>query len=145
MKRTKFFKPYNEKKTVCTLKSSGAGVYIIKQKNALVYIGYRATDEKKTMYLHFQKWTDLRSTYGKQSQPYDRVTYWHGFNNNDFKCKVIFCTAKQAAILEQALILKLKPRDNSLKLNLISEMQKNKIIETMTEAEEVAPEYDRPF
>jgi predicted GIY-YIG superfamily endonuclease len=145
MKRTKFFKPYNDKKTVCTLKSSGAGVYIIKQENKIVYIGYSSTDVKKTMYRHFQKWTDLRSTFGRASQPYDRITYHNRFNNDEYKCKVIFCTPKQAELLEQALILKLKPRDNSLKLNLISEMQKNKIIETMTDADEVAPEYDRPF
>lgn len=145
MKRTKFFKPYNDKKTICTLKSSGAGVYIIKHLNKLVYIGYSATDVKKTMYRHFQKWTDNRSTYTKGAEPYERVTYINRFNNDEYKCKVIFCTPTQAAILEQALILKLKPRDNSLKLNLITESQKNKVITAMTEAEEVAPEYDRPF
>ena len=126
MKRTKYFKPYTEKsgKSYCTLTASqGAapGVYIIRKGERSVYVGYSASNVYKTMYRHFQTWNDPTQR---------RVTYKQ---LSDVTCRVIFTTPKRAAVLEEALILKLKPRDNEMKLELYSRKDREQIIK---EAEE---------
>lgn len=133
MKRTKLFLPYAGPGT-CKLKLTGPGVYFILEKNwlgefKLVYIGFSGYSVKQTMYRHFQKWTDKRNPNTKRVQRIERVTYWeNNFDwkdyNKDYKCKVIFCkNAAEAAALESALIAKLTPRDNSLKMAFDGEMK----------------------
>ena len=114
MKKTKTFKPY-EAPSVCTLKTTGPGTYIIYKEGRPVYVGFSASDVKKTMYRHFQSWNDPTQR---------RVTYKQLAN---ITCRVIFTTAQRAAQLEEYLILKLKPRDNEQKLNLYTQSQLNKI------------------
>lgn len=126
MKSTKFFPAYTGKN--CTLKATGTGCYIIAKGNKIVYIGMSATDVKKTLYRHFQKWTDLRTGYTKKSQSYERVTYY-GENKGLFNVKVIFCkTLHEAAILEHLLIRKLKPSDNYLKNDLYANLPETKLV-----------------
>lgn len=125
MNKTKFFKPYVAP-NVCALKETGPGVYIIKNlENKIVYIGFSATDVKKTMYRHFQKWND----------PTQRRTVYS--NLTGIKCRVVFTTAKKAPILEEALILKYKPRDNAQKLEMYTSAQYKNIEAEYWEAPDV--------
>lgn len=134
LKATGFFLPYQEDGSY-TLKSTGSGVYIIKNKNKVCYVGLSRSDVKKTMYRHFQVWTDKRSTFTKKSQLFERVTYYDKDRKN-FTVKVIFCkTDIEAEILEQLLIKKLKPVDNSLKLQLYSNAEYNAMAIKINEAD----------
>jgi len=127
LKATRFFKPYDQDGSY-NLKNTGTGVYIIKKNDVILYVGLSLTDVRSTLYRHFQKWIDKRTNWTKKSQMYERVTYY-GENRNMFLVKVIFTPTKnEAAILENLLILKLKPRDNTLKLELYS----NKEMQAMT-------------
>lgn len=145
MQRTKFIKPYLEKtgkNGKCTLKATGKGVYIIKENNKVVYIGYSGYDVKQTLYRHFQKWNDKRHPETKRVQRIERVTYYNkNFDNDNYLIKVVFCkTAKEAEQLESALIKKFRPRDNSVKLDLMDLMDYSKTIEKYNEAEEIKKE-----
>jgi predicted GIY-YIG superfamily endonuclease len=126
MKATKFFQPYI-KPGKCTLQKTGAGTYIIAKNGKYLYIGYSETDVKKTMYRHFQEWND-KTQY--------RVVYK---NLKDIVCRVIFTTPGKAQKLEQALILKHKPRDNEQKLDLYTEMEKQTIVREYNLAKEEDP------
>jgi hypothetical protein len=139
LKSTGFFKPYTDADPRrANLKHTGAGAYLISEeragKKAIVYVGMASKDVKKTLYRHFQKWTDKRSDWGKKAQIYERVTYVDK-NPERYRVKVIFCkTAKEAADLETFFILKFKPRDNTLKLEILTEAQKVKISEAINDA-----------
>lgn len=134
LKATGFFLPY-DKDGKYNLKSTGCGVYLIKHKGKIVYVGLSRTDARKTMYRHFQVWNDRRTDWTKKMQPYDRVTY-EGKNRADFLVKVIFCkTGIEAEILEQLLIGKFKPKDNSLKIYLYSDAEYNKMTVKLNNAE----------
>lgn len=122
MKATGFFKPYSDAGQY-SLKSTGCGVYVIKREGKVVYVGMSRKDVRNTLYRHFQVWTDRRAGWTKRNEPYDRVTY-AGEDREDFTVKVIFCKgAIECEIMEQLLIKKLKPKDNSLKLYLYSKEQ----------------------
>ena len=57
LKATKRFKPYTD--GIPTLRTNvGGGVYIIRLLDEVVYVGKSNADVKKTLYRHFQKWTD---------------------------------------------------------------------------------------
>jgi len=144
MKSTNFFPPYSEDK--CNLKTSGKGVYIIKKDDAVVYVGVSYSDVKRTLYRHFQKWTDLRTIHTKKNQSYERVTYY-GENKNKFKIKVIFCkTEKECAELEYLLIKKLKPVNNTLKNELYSIVDLNKTIKNFNNCDKWNPnDEEAPF
>ena len=140
---TKFFKPYSSK--LQTLQSTGKGVYIIKKGDKFVYVGMSATDVKKTMYRHFQKWTDLRSSYTKKLQAYERVTY-HEENKENFTCKVIYTsTDKEAHNLERLLINKLKPKDNTLKLELFSSYEEMVINEKLKDIQYISASQEKDY
>ena len=139
MKLTKTFKPYT-KEGRCTLQpkeGTRAGVYIIGKKingkPQIVYVGYSATNLYKTMYRHFQNWNDTSQ---------QRVTYKQ---LSDVFIRVVFCGGQKAALLEEALILKYKPRDNNLKLELYTERQRDKIISEFTTEAEFIPLENVPF
>jgi len=77
------------------------GVYMIYKGEKPVYIGYSGTNLYKTLYRHFQSWNDRTQT---------RVVYR---DLSDITVRVVYThTGNQAAKLEKALIVKLKPRDN---------------------------------
>lgn len=132
MKATGIFRPYTPAGNY-TLKVTGAGVYVLRESGKIVYIGFSGTDVRKTMYRHFQKWTDRRHPENRRGYLYDRVTY---INKRDkFTAQVFFCkTAKEAATLENALILKYEPRDNSAKLDLFAAGVKRDILTKAKEA-----------
>ena len=144
MKSTKFFAPYTNE--TCNLKATGKGVYVIKKGNNIVYVGLSYSDLKRTMYRHFQKWTDRRTDWTKKNQNYERVTY-DGENRNLFKVKVIFCkTDKEVTLLEYLLIKKLKPRDNTIKKALYDYEDLTKVTTSLNNAETWQSNFeDTPF
>ena len=102
MIKTKIHSPYikkgNKEKTFFSDRFS-SGVYIVYDKNKIIYVGFSSTDLYKTMYRHFQSWGT--------SKQYRAI-----FNRNKHKVRVVYCTAKKAYDLEKALILKHKPEMN---------------------------------
>lgn len=105
MKASKFFYPYFKKGKAlkCSLDHSKVkdrtGVYLIKQNEKIVYVGYSIGSLYKTIYRHFQSWNDK----AQERKVYDKT---------GVKIRVFFCTPKQADRLETFFIQKLKPRDN---------------------------------
>jgi len=84
-----------------------SGVYLIYKNGNLVYVGYSATNLYKTCHRHFQRW----------DAKYQRVvTYVKQLARNDFKVRVVLCSASRAEKLEKALIVRHKPKDNPDKL-----------------------------
>ena len=158
-KATKWFHPYlHEKKMGClggksklyapiTLKSSGAGVYLIKKGKKIIYVGMSGSDVKKTLYRHFQAWTDKRSRWNESRRYIERVSYYEDFRNCDYLVKVIFTfTSEDAAILEELMIKKIKPVDNKAKLNIYTERQYLAVNSKYNEAEIVPSTWeDVPF
>lgn len=117
MKKTKNFAPYNSAGR-CNLtpkEGDAPGVYIIYKDSKPVYVGFSASNLYKTMYRHFQSWNDPTQR---------RVSYT---NLKGITCRVIFTTVKRAQILEEALILKLRPRDNENKLRLYSDKDREAV------------------
>jgi predicted GIY-YIG superfamily endonuclease len=99
--KLKNISPYNEKGKPTFKKRNVKGVYIIRHKKEILYIGYSGTDLYKTMYRHFQKWDDWSQV---------RVEYK---NTNNLKIDIILTSTKlEASRLEKALIIKYKPKDN---------------------------------
>jgi len=106
MKVFKFLPPYRPGgKTTFPDSKKRTGVYLIKENGKLVYIGYSASDLYKTMYRHFQEWNDRTQQI--------RITYYNKLKTHTYTVRIIYCTTKQAARLEGALILKYQPRDNT--------------------------------
>jgi hypothetical protein len=117
-----------------------SGVYLIKENGVLVYVGFSGYDLYKTISRHFQVWN---------SKKQETVTYVNSRFWNDYTIRVVFLSPTKALKLEQALILKHKPRDNSYMLNLLEmdakeaakiERQLDKAIEEYEES----PKYDYP-
>jgi hypothetical protein len=125
-KKTHWFKPYQENGRA-TLKKTGSGVYLIKNGDKIVYIGYSNGALKKTLYRHFQKWTDTRAQFLKDRDGFDRVSYY-GWDISNFKVRVIFTnTATRAYNLETELIRRYRPEQNKSKLqSLFDEDQRKK-------------------
>lgn len=94
---------------------SRSGIYLIKENDKLVYIGFSSADLYKTMYRHFQEWTDRSYKGGRVIPAEIRVTYKARMKRNRYTVRIVFCTAIQAARLEKMLIIKHNPRDNHLK------------------------------
>lgn len=127
IKKTKWFEPYDGNRTTFAATQGKAGVYIIKENNQIVYVGYSGSNLYRTMYRHFEQWN------AKQT-----VNVYDGKSGN-YKCRVILTTPAQASRLETALIIKHQPRDNQHKLNNILSNADVSILEKVTEAEEVLP------
>lgn len=134
LKVTKWFKPYKADGKY-NFTEDGKGCYLIKKDGKIVYIGKSLSSIKKTMYRHFQQWTDLRSSYGRKFSPYERVTYKG--DSGKFLCKVIFSgSSTDIDLLEQVLIKKIKPRDNTLKLEMFTKYQEAETLEKLNTMEE---------
>jgi len=78
-----------------------SGVYFIKENGRLVYIGHSGYNLYKTITRHFQQWDNRQQ----------RVTYTPGAAN--YQVKAILTSPTEAPILEDQLIKKFNPRDNS--------------------------------
>lgn len=110
MKVFKFFPPYKKDgKTNFPQTANRTGVYIIKENGVIVYVGFSGYNLYKTMYRHFQTW---------HHKIQDVVSYKSQMNRKDYTVRVVYCTAKQAAALEKALIKKHRPRDNEMKYRI---------------------------
>lgn len=123
MRKSAFFKPYDStgKKTNLSKFVNKAGVYIIKEAGKIIYIGYSASNLYKTITRHFQTWND-------------RAQQRFVYNRKNCTIRIVLTTAKQAAILEEALITKHRPPDNKLKLDLYGERAREKALEAYEEA-----------
>jgi len=123
IRKTRFIQAYSSagqvNKALGLKTSGGAGVYLIKDRGQLAYIGYSGTNLYKTFTRHFQSWDDpqqQRVTYPQAAHITARIVYTR--------------TAQQAAALERALILKYRPKDNPNKLTSYEmEPKHEKIIE----------------
>lgn len=102
MKVFKFWPPYQANgHTTFPETTNRSGVYLIREGEKLVYIGYSATNLYRTMYRHFQRWNHR----GQE------VVSYAG-SSKRYTVRVVLCTPAQAARLEKALIIKNRPRDN---------------------------------
>ena len=111
MRKTKYFRPYQKSGKTNLAKFQGkSGVYIIKAPGSekLLYVGHSKTDIYKTVTRHFQSWNDRSQI---------RVTY---SQKSDLLIRIVLTTPNQAPILERALIVKHKPKDNPYKFELFS-------------------------
>jgi len=101
--KSRFSSIYTKEKSNLTFAKDKAGVYLIKQGDTVVYIGYSASNLQKTCLRHFQQWNDttqVRCTYDRR------------------KClvRLVITTPERAAKLERALIVKMQPKDNPDKM-----------------------------
>lgn len=118
MKKTRFKEPYNAKGRPNFTRRS-PGVYIIKENDIIVYIGFSGYSVYKTMYRHFQAWNH-------PSQPV--TSYKNKINRYKYTVRVVYTTPTKASALESALILKYLPRDNQNKIPIKSTKNTEKII-----------------
>lgn len=118
-----------------------AGVYFLKEKEEIVYIGMSLSDLKKTLYRHFQRWNDYRYSYYPYGTipPYKRPSY---SNREDFTISVII--TDDCLELEKHFINKYQPRDNREKYLLykrdellIETIENNSIYLSEIESEEI--------
>ena len=126
MKKSNWFDPYilNKKgKEVPAIRDcwtcAQAGVYLIrhKQTGTVVYVGSSTTQLKKTIYRHFQQWTDKQPKTGRS---FERKTYP---KTGYYEIRFFKCTAEQALRIEKYLIRKLQPKDNPLKYQQLTIQQ----------------------
>lgn len=115
IKKSTWFAPYIENKNGVLRASipgewSGrSGVYFIKDpNNEIIYVGSSTSQLKKTIYRHFQTWTDRQRS---NNRMFDRVTY----PKTGYKIKYILCSPADALRAEKYFIQKLHPRDNPIK------------------------------
>jgi len=112
-----------------------SGVYIIKFKNEIVYIGSSQSDSYKALTRHFQDWSASKQK---------RVLYPQ---SPEYRARMIVTTAKQAPILEKLLIKKHKPKDNSNSRQLgieynVSEKEikeNERVLESLKKAQDRGP------
>lgn len=102
MIRFKWMPPYQpDGSTTFPESKNRTGVYLIREHQTVVYVGFSGYNLYKTMYRHFQSWKD------KTQQ---RVTY--DGKNPDITVRLIYCSRVQADRLEKYLISRYDPRDN---------------------------------
>ncbi len=136
MKKTAYHKPYKKRKgrTLATFRhaifNSKPGVYIVRKGKKIVYIGHSQSNVYKTLYRHFQSWND-------RSQK--RVTY-PKFSPT-LTVRIVLCTTKQAPRLENILIRKYKPVDNTLKLEFIFKDQESTTKKQFSDSKTLNPFY----
>jgi excinuclease UvrABC nuclease subunit len=107
MKATRFYTPYlSDGKTRFSGTQGKTGVYIIRENEKIVYIGYSSRNLYKTMYRHFQAWNHSTQ---------EVVTYAGKLKKHRYTIRVVTCEKSTAMKLERALIIKYKPRDNDVK------------------------------
>lgn len=112
IRKSRFFDSHTKgKPTLSHSKYANAtGVYFIRSKRTGIidYVGSSAGSLYKTIYRHFQQWTD-RQRNGKQ---FDRTTY--AVNNWEI-CIILTQTGQQAFRIEKYFIKKLQPKGNPVK------------------------------
>jgi len=131
IKKIKWSAPYlSDGKTTFKNALNKSGVYLIKENGKVVYVGYSGNNLYRTMYRHFQQWTAGQHV----------VSYANRLKRNDYKVRVIYCTATQAGKLEKALIHKHQPRDNNKVDNSYEiDNSTSDLLDILTNKEEEAP------
>lgn len=120
MKKTKLFRPYKNGKPTFKIRNK-SGAYLIYKDGKVVYVGYSSVDVYKTMYRHFQQWNATQNV----------VSFYGEFLEN-FRCKIIFCTPKQAVALEYYFINKYMPDLNIHVPNIYKDRSyKEKTVKTL--------------
>lgn len=115
MAKSSFLPPYTPQgKTTFRNADKKSGVYLIKEKGQIVYVGYSGKNIYRTLYRHFQKW----------DHPYQKVTTYADRDN--YTVRVILTTPAQAERLEAYLVNKYQPRDNDIKLKAYAEKDTGK-------------------
>jgi len=140
MHKFKFKKPYKANGKTNFPDSQGrTGVYIIRVKGKIHYVGYSSNNLYRTLYRHFQVWNENRGT--------PHISYNHILDCGCIKVRIIYTnTAKQAYALEKALILKYKPLDNPNKLeDHQADPQEQKYMDKMAKEYFGATEEPAPF
>ncbi len=117
MKKIRFVRPYLPTGKTRFPERNKSGVYLISENSKVVYVGFSESDLYKTMYRHFQVWNHTGQFV---------VSYADFLKTKEYKVRIVYCTAKQAAELEKALILKHRPRDNWNKYSELSSQEKIK-------------------
>jgi hypothetical protein len=116
IKTSKWFAPYYLKNgdklpalNMCW-ECQKSGIYFIRKKSTgnIVYIGQSQTQLKKTIYRHFQKWTDKQRSTNKH---FERKTY----PKFGYEIRFLMLKPSDALRLEAYLIQKIQPVDNPLK------------------------------
>lgn len=102
-----------------------SGVYLIKEDGVIVYVGQSSSDLYTTISRHFQQWIDN----GRE-----RITYDSNLHRYRYTVRIVFVSPTRALRLEEALIRKHRPRDNSFKLHQIElypaeEMKQQEILQ----------------
>jgi hypothetical protein len=144
--QTRFVDPYKVNKSGRLVSNIGvlnpalkqSGVYLIKSKRSgkIVYVGYSTSQLYRTLYRHFQQWKDISRTVQT------RFTY----SKTGYTVRVIFTTPARAASLEKYLIMKLQPRDNSLKYEMyLTAAQQTTCAEILSTAGSIGANDDYPF
>lgn len=109
-----------------------SGVYIIKEDNKIVYVGFSRTNLYRTIMRHFQDWNDRETP--------DRINYRYKTRRKKYTIRIVFAPAKKAFNLEKALILKYNPRDNAQKYESYLEVHEKIVDKEMEEYWESAKE-----
>lgn len=114
MKKSRFKAPYKPNGRTSFGRSivGKVGVYLIKKNGEIVYVGHSTSDLYKTLYRHFQSWSDPTQK---------RVSYKSQLKRNKFSVRVILTTKSQAYRLEKYLVMKIRPKDNEVKIDLFSQ------------------------
>ncbi len=148
LKKTGWFDPYTENdKGVLVPAFDGpwtgkAGVYQIRDgSRKVIYVGSSTSQLKKTIYRHFQQWTDRQRSTNRE---FDRVVYpKHGY-----QIKFVIMSASDALRAEKYLIRKLQPRDNPIKYHGMTavEVKKAKVAaEKIADAEMIPDMKNLPW
>jgi hypothetical protein len=137
MKVFKFLPPYKMGgRTNFPQIKKRTGVYLIKENGKITYVGQSGSDLYKTLYRHFQFWSDREYKNGRAIPAQYRVSYQSRLKRNKYTVRVIYCTAAQAVKLERYLIKKINPRDNEVKYEQYQiNYQDNAAYESYTAAE----------
>lgn len=151
MLKVDWFEPYDGKKVTCpipyaTADKKYAGIYFIRDRKTkeLLYIGSSKTNIRNTLYRHFQRWNDKRFWEEERGYRVSHTTY----KKHTIDVKLLVTYDGTAAFrLEKYFILKLNPRDNRLKYNLlIMEKEANDIERTIeNNAVTIQDDDDIPF
>lgn len=134
MKKSQFLPPYkNESKKETTFRgiNNMSGVYLIKENEKLVYIGYSSSNLYKTLYRHFQVWNH---------QTQEVVSY--STKKHKYTVRIVLTTPARACKLEQYLIVKYSPRDNTEKYNVIKNAANIKVFDSYKDCEYLRPSTD---
>ena len=110
------------------------GVYqIFDEKNKRVYIGHSTSCLYSTILRHFQTWNQSRFEQ-LQKINRNRITYESKEQKLSYSVKVTLTNKIDAYPLEQTLIEKYRPRDNSEKISAINEKKKQRMIDRFNNA-----------